>query len=390
MNTTGNGVNIGGGASMSLLTALSFAGNACVATIILRTPHLRAQFNHILTLSLFILGSFSALTVMPLAIASYAHAAWPLDASMCSLYAVFSTMCTSASTLTLCAISIERCYSIHAPMHYAAHMTLPRTLGTIAGIWMLSLLLSLLPLLGWNSYAFRPTRAMCSYSWTEERSFVVLLSSVTFILPGLTMVIMYSAIFKIARQTSKQVVPAVSPAPIPTVSRSVCSNGSKQGAGHSLCDSGCEMSSSTLPPEVSPDKTSPTKAQERKGHWKAAKTLLCIIAVFFSLWTPFFAVALNGGHRRTSTELVITWLGLASNAVNPMLYGWLNRAIREAFIGCCEELASKCCKRNSDLNDEAVPGENEDFFQFLERTSVTRAVSVRCSRTLIHSPTITE
>ncbi|ELT88736.1 hypothetical protein CAPTEDRAFT_131359 [Capitella teleta] len=331
--------------AMATLAFTSLLANVCVSLVIIWTPQLRAQFNHVLTLSLFVLDTLISLFVMPLDISSYIQGHWPIGDTFCQIHGVLSSSLMTASMLTLCAISMERCYSIHAPMHYAAHMTLPRTIAVIICIWIQALLVSLMPLFGWNSYAYRSHRAQCSISWDEHRSYVVLFSVFSFVLPGVTMVAMYSAIFRIARQSAQQIAPEVSMATIPAISI----------------------------------------------HWKAARTLLSLISVFLVSWLPYFVVALLGVRQEPRVQLAVTWLGLSSLALNPMLYGYLNRSIREAAISCCEELKNMCLRRTVD-DEAAAPTENEDFFQFLERTSVTRAVSIRCSQSQIfaHSPTITE
>ncbi|KAK7101386.1 probable G-protein coupled receptor 101 [Littorina saxatilis] len=116
-----------------------------------------------------------------------------------------------------------------------------------------------------------------------------------------------------------------------------------------------------------------------QGHLKAAKTLLMLLAAYAVLWGPFFIVHLHGAvrgdvHQPHTTELVALWLGFTSSAVNPFLYGWMNKAIREELVQLYRRVfcSCTCCSRGSqaDLDDDLLQGpSNEDFLQFLERTS---------------------
>ena len=122
-----------------------------------------------------------------------------------------------------------------------------------------------------------------------------------------------------------------------------------------------------------------------QGHLKAAKTLLLLLAAYAVLWGPYFILHLHGvslGLEEAPGELAALWLGFGSFAVNPFLYGWMNKAIREELIAlhrrlCCSRwrccMCCCCCcpqgSREQTAEDLLQGPSNEDFLQFLERTS---------------------
>ncbi|XP_066293078.1 5-hydroxytryptamine receptor 1A-like [Branchiostoma lanceolatum] len=69
---------------------------------------------------------------------------------------------------------------------------------------------------------------------------------------------------------------------------------------------------------------------------RAAKTLGIITGVFIVCWLPFFLVALiepfcAGCSISPLARSVITWLGYANSAMNPVLYGFVNKDFQKAF-----------------------------------------------------------
>ena len=137
--------------------------------------------------------------------------------------------------------------------------------------------------------------------------------------------------------------------------------------------------------------SAPTISTARKlgGHWKAVKTLLLIMTIFIALWGPFFVVNLIGVFREelpheAVVELVVGWLGFSSYAINPFIYGWLNRSVREA-LSCLIEQVKTSLFASSDTEPDWSG--SEDFFQFLERTSTTRTLSVPHSKSNLEGRT---
>ncbi|GFS26078.1 class a rhodopsin g-protein coupled receptor gpr5ht4 [Elysia marginata] len=140
----------------------------------------------------------------------------------------------------------------------------------------------------------------------------------------------------------------------------------------------------------------------RPSHVKAFKTLLAIVLTHLLLWSPFFACQLHAlaHHKNLAFPLdaTVTWLSYVSYAVNPCLYGCLNRGVREELVRhlgymnylCCCYFSSKvdqgrtslrcgfhvpCKPRPSPHSSEdgeeaggAGEGGAESFFQFLQRT----------------------
>ncbi|KAL3254070.1 hypothetical protein MRX96_054359 [Rhipicephalus microplus] len=173
-------------------------------------------------------------------------------------------MCSTASILNLCAISLDRFLHIKDPLNYGRWMTKRAVLGTICGIWMLSALLSFLPIsLGWHrpypdSLLVVNGLTMCALDLTPE--YAVTSSLISFYMPCVVMVALYARLYLYARRHVQNIRAVTKP---------------------------CVVNNK--------DSGSPTKFRAIGGQsslhvmdHKAAITLGIIVGVFLCCWVPFF------------------------------------------------------------------------------------------------------
>lgn len=140
-----------------------------------------------------------ALLVMPLNVAYSSLGRWLWGKHLCKMWLTSDIMCCTSSILNLCAIALDRYCAITDPINYANKRTLKRVLYQIAGVWILSLVISSPPLLGWNDWPDNFTEdTPCQL--TSERGYVVYSSLGSFFIPLIIMTIVYIKIFTAARQ----------------------------------------------------------------------------------------------------------------------------------------------------------------------------------------------
>lgn len=105
-------------------------------------------------------------------------------------------LCCTASILNLCAIALDRFWAITDPINYAQKRTVKRVLLMIAGVWLLSLIISSPPLIGWNDWptpeAFEQQQ-ICEL--TRRQGYVIYSSLGSFYIPLFIMTIVYVEIF---------------------------------------------------------------------------------------------------------------------------------------------------------------------------------------------------
>ncbi|XP_077978082.1 G-protein coupled receptor 61-like [Glandiceps talaboti] len=374
---------------MVLIDIFAVCGNVSVMFVVIRNPQLRS-FAHLFVLNLCIIDLLAASLVLPVAITTVALEEWIFGETFCRASGFLNAFCIFASISTLAIISVERYYSIAKPMVYAAKVTLQRVLITIVYIWLQSAAFAMAPLVGLNEFTFNPHRAHCSYDWSKPGYhiyYIVMIGLLCFALPACLIIGMYCGIFCVARKTARQ----VGPTPAVSIEQAEATTSQQQQQQHGS-NSNHDMSSK-CPTTVANKPISKTKSPICGTEFKAVKTLSLIIGIFLVLWTPYFAVLLYGIiHGQIVSqdiwERVTTWFAYTSFTLNPYIYGWLNRQLRQELIRTLKNCNQ--CKKDEDNEMEDFPGDGEDFYQFLERTSTrTTSLNTKSSTTTTTTTTVT-
>lgn len=276
------------GVFLSIIILISIVGNSLVCVAVFKVRQMRKIGNFYLV-SLAIADLLVSLLVMTFALANDIMEEWVFGHSFCSVWISLDIMCSTASILNLCAISLDRYIHIRDPLHYENWMTKKRTAIIITLVWVCSCLISFLPIhLGWH----KPDSAL---SHTEGCQFdinpvyAVISSTVSFIIPCVVMLSIYCKLYSTAQQHVRNIRRTYA----------------------------CERYDGSL------------------SDHKAAITLGIIMGVFLLCWTPFFVVNLTAAACKTCVPplafKIITWLGYANSSLNPIIYSIFNTDFREAF-----------------------------------------------------------
>lgn len=75
----------------------------------------------------------------------------------------------------------------------------------LIGLWVISVLISIAPLLGWSSYVFRYGPAVCAFDIHSNPSFLIVLVVLVYIAPLATIVYAYSSIIRAVLRSRKAV-----------------------------------------------------------------------------------------------------------------------------------------------------------------------------------------
>lgn len=182
-------------ATLSLIILLTVVGNILVILSVFTYKPLRIVQNFFIV-SLAVADLTVALLVMPFNVAYSILGRWEFGMHMCKTWLTFDILCCTASILNLCAIALDRYWAITDPINYAQKRTLKRVLLMIGGVWVLSLLISSPPLIGWNDW---PKEEHWNISTpcmlTQQQGYVVYSSLGSFFIPLFIMTIVYIEIF---------------------------------------------------------------------------------------------------------------------------------------------------------------------------------------------------
>ncbi|XP_071435061.1 D(1) dopamine receptor-like [Pithys albifrons albifrons] len=325
-------------ALLILLILSTLLGNTLVCVAVVKFRHLRSKVTNFFIISLAVSDLFVAVLVMPWKAAMDVLEFWPFGA-FCDVWVAFDIMCSTASILNLCIISVERYWAVSNPFCYERRMTQRVAFVTIGVAWLLSLLISFIPvqlewhkdreLLSQQQPGFNVSRQEESCDSRLSRTYAVSSSLISFYIPVAIMLVTYTRIFRIARRQIRR---------ISSLERVV---------GHAQ---------------------SPLEASLRnsfKKEIKVLKTLSIIMGVFVCCWLPFFVlnclVPFCGPDLHEPGQLpcvsqtvfnTFVWLGWANSSLNPIIYAF-NADFRRAFaalLGCgCPSNAVESVNLSNDL-----------------------------------------
>lgn len=132
------------------LILISIVGNCLVCVAIFTDRRLRKLGNAFIV-SLAIADLFVSCLVMTFALCNELLTYWIFGDWFCDLWISFDVMCSTASILNLCAISLDRFVHIKDCLLYNQWMTRRVAISAVIIIWFTSALVSIVPInLGWH------------------------------------------------------------------------------------------------------------------------------------------------------------------------------------------------------------------------------------------------
>ncbi|MED6235695.1 hypothetical protein ATANTOWER_031905 [Ataeniobius toweri] len=303
------------GVILSLLILLTVGGNVVVCLAVCASRRLRCLTNCFIV-SLAVTDLLLGLLVLPFSALLQLSDEWPFGPAFCNFYISMDVMLCTASILTLLAISVDRYLAVTMPLRYASLVLPWRVAVGLVSVWTVSVAVSFLPIqMGWNTVNgtvqnHGPWASKRKCRFELNRPYVLTDSLLTFYLPLLAMCWIYLQILCIAQAQAKRII---STRPICTTSNS-CRNNPTTGTAM----------------------VSGVTAVALRDH-KATLTLAAVIGAFVVCWLPYFILfTVLGLKEHPDPGIVpefpiVLWLGYANSALNPVIYGALNRDFRSAY-----------------------------------------------------------
>uniref|UniRef100_A0A3Q4BPW6 G-protein coupled receptors family 1 profile domain-containing protein n=1 Tax=Mola mola TaxID=94237 RepID=A0A3Q4BPW6_MOLML len=316
---------------MLLASFILFAivGNILVILAVVCNRHLRIPTNYFI-INLAIADLLLGTTVLPVSATLEVLDYWVFGRIFCDIWAAVDVLCCTASIMSLCVISIDRYIGVRYPLQYPMIVTEKRALLAMLGVWILAIVISIGPLLGWKQ---PPSQDDTVCLITEEPFYALFSSLGSFYIPLAVILAMYFRVYIVAKRTTKNLEAGVMKERQENSNeltlRIHCRNQqiqemcptSKAGGG------GASAGRSTLT----------VKLLKFSREKKAAKTLGVVVGMFILCWLPFFLAlpigSLNSSLRPPATFFkVIFWLGYFNSCLNPIIYPCYSREFKQAFI----------------------------------------------------------
>lgn len=365
---------------VTVIILVTIVGNVLVVVAVFTSRALRAPQNLFLV-SLAAADILVATLVIPFSLANEVMGYWYFGSTWCAFYLALDVLFCTSSIVHLCAISLDRYWSVTKAVSYNLKRTPRRIKIMITVVWVISAVISFPPLL-----MTKHDELECLLN--NETWYILSSCMVSFFAPGLIMILVYCRIYRVAKQRASTVFVAKNgmerqPSQSETCfvrkgksemeSPSSHSSGSRERKGE-LDDIDLEESSvsnrhrnsrfaksrkvegaqscpkpngrlswacsraSELEQEPRARQLSLSKSKLAQMREKRFTFVLAVVmGVFVLCWFPFFfTYSLHAICRKSCTipESLFNlffWIGYCNSSVNPIIYTIFNRDFRKAF-----------------------------------------------------------
>uniref|UniRef100_A0A3Q3K6B7 Beta-2 adrenergic receptor n=1 Tax=Monopterus albus TaxID=43700 RepID=A0A3Q3K6B7_MONAL len=295
------------GVAMALLVLAIVFGNVLVIMTLLRCQRLQTITNLFIA-SLAVADLIMGVVVVPFGSSNILLDRWKFGNFMCEFWTATDVLCVTASIETLCVIALDRYLAITLPLRYPTLLTRygGRAVVVVLGVWVVASLISFLPihLKWWVSDDEKAKKCMadeCCCEFYTNPPYAVSSSIVSFYLPLVVMIFLYSRVFQEAQKQLEK---------IRRRERHFYKSKEEKGGENRAKGEGKHSAARRLKFCL-------------KEH-KALKTLGIIMGIFTLCWLPFFILnilvaCLNLGDVKLPFRL-LNWLGYCNSAFNPLIY----------------------------------------------------------------------
>uniref|UniRef100_A0A8C0B4V6 Alpha-2B adrenergic receptor n=1 Tax=Buteo japonicus TaxID=224669 RepID=A0A8C0B4V6_9AVES len=254
-----------------------------------------------------------ATLIIPFSLANELLGYWYFEKTWCEIYLALDVLFCTSSIVHLCAISLDRYWSVSRAIEYNAKRTPRRIKCSIFIVWTIAAIISLPPLVyKGEKKAAVGGRPQCKLN---EEAWYVLSSSVgSFFAPCLIMILVYLRIYLIAKRRHRSHPPGGRP-------RDTLATGTGR------------VVLAHRPPALNPWRRKTQINREKRFTF----VLAVVIGVFVLCWFPFFFLYSLGAlcpQRCKVPDGVFQfffWIGYCNSSLNPVIYTVFNQDFRKAF-----------------------------------------------------------
>lgn len=188
-------------AVITFLILFTIFGNSLVILAVLTSRALKAPQNLFLV-SLAAADILVATLIIPFSLANELMGYWHFQKTWCEIYLALDVLFCTSSIVHLCAISLDRYWSVSRAIEYNAKRTPRRIKCIILIVWMIAAFISLPPLIyKGNKGGHEAGRPQCKLN---EEAWYILSSSIgSFFAPCIIMILVYLRIYLIAKHRTR-------------------------------------------------------------------------------------------------------------------------------------------------------------------------------------------
>uniref|UniRef100_UPI0037E7B040 alpha-2C adrenergic receptor n=1 Tax=Semicossyphus pulcher TaxID=241346 RepID=UPI0037E7B040 len=184
---------------VSFLILFTIVGNVLVVIAVLTSRALKPPQNLFLV-SLASADILVATLVMPFSLANELMGYWFFGKIWCDIYLALDVLFCTSSIVHLCAISLDRYWSVTQAVEYNLKRTPKRVKGMIVVVWLISAVISFPPLISMD----RSSNESSPQCILNDETWYILYSSIgSFFAPCVIMILVYIRIYQVAKTRTR-------------------------------------------------------------------------------------------------------------------------------------------------------------------------------------------
>ncbi|XP_060950456.1 alpha-2C adrenergic receptor-like [Limanda limanda] len=184
---------------VSFLILFTIVGNVLVVIAVLTSRALKPPQNLFLV-SLASADILVATLVIPFSLANELMGYWFFGKIWCDIYLALDVLFCTSSIVHLCAISLDRYWSVTQALEYNLKRTPKRVKGMIVVVWLISAVISFPPLISMD----RTSNEASPQCILNDETWYILYSSIgSFFAPCVIMILVYIRIYQVAKTRTR-------------------------------------------------------------------------------------------------------------------------------------------------------------------------------------------
>ncbi|CDQ60824.1 unnamed protein product [Oncorhynchus mykiss] len=185
---------------VGILILLTVFGNVLVVIAVFTSRALRAPQNLFLV-SLACADILVATLVMPFSLANELMGYWYFGQVWCEIYLALDVLFCTSSITHLCAISLDRYWSVTQAIEYNSKRTPRRIKCIVLFVWVLAAIISFPPLISMEKEGAKEEGPTCKIN--EEKWYIIFSSTASFFAPCVIMILVYVRIYQVAKKRTR-------------------------------------------------------------------------------------------------------------------------------------------------------------------------------------------
>ena len=273
-----------------VINMTAFSGSLLVFFAVYRNQRLRTLTN-LFVVALAVSDILISICCMPFTITTLIRGRWIFGENVCRFQGFAMFTLAMVALLTMGIIAISRYFCVVKPQKFIVLFNRRRIFMYIAAVWCAALVGSVPPLLfETGGYKFQPAKAMCMYTFDTNIAYTIFIECAYISAPLILITFCYVKVFYTVSQTN----------------------------------------------QVFSHENNPQQLRANVEEAKVTKTLAAVMAGFAFCWLPicimdYIDAARGGPTLPRQAYLIYGFLAYLSSAINPVIYGLMNRHFRREY-----------------------------------------------------------